>query len=45
MTDSKVDRAEIDMQKSDIPRLDQINKESEQSSAVFYSVTKKRDEI
>ena len=40
MTDSKIEQEEMQTLKSEAPRLDQINRDSEQSSAVFYSVKK-----
>ena len=36
----KIEQEEMHTLKSDAPRLDRINRESEQSSAVFYSVKK-----
>ena len=40
MTDSKIEQEEMNTLKSEAPRLDQTNRNSEQSSAVFYSVKK-----
>ena len=40
MTDSKIEQEEMQTLKSEAPRLDRIKRDSEQSSAVFYSVKK-----